>query len=198
MRKIEKNCSKKGRIQEEIEPFCSKSQHHRRHCRPPSASTPRSLVGPKRSSTAVVASSVNGEISDARKAADRLPSLLLPPPPKLVQSGREEHGPSVLKQAAIQNDVVSFLPETKRRRFVSSRDKTTSFRFFILFLNKVQNDIVLNKTAPKRCRFEAAVNYSKRRRFRFLKAAPKRLRFKAILNKTTSFWYRRNFKKKYC
>ena len=36
----------------------------------------------------------------------------------------------------------------------------------------------------------------KRRRFGYLKAAPKRRRFAVVLSKTTSFWYRQNFKKK--
>ena len=85
----------------------------------------------------------------------------------------------------------------KRRRFVSSRDKTKSFPFFFFFfLNKSQNDLVLDKTAAKRRRFEAVVINPKRRRFGYLKAPPKRCRFVAVLSKTTSFWYMQNFKKK--
>ena len=84
----------------------------------------------------------------------------------------------------------------KRRRFVSGGDKTTSFLFY-LFLNKKQNDVVLDKTAAKRRRnrFGAAVAYPKRRRFGFVKATSKRRRFAVVLFKTTSFCYRQNFKK---
>ena len=77
----------------------------------------------------------------------------------------------------------------KRRRFVSGGDKMTSF----LFLNKKQNDVVLDKTATNRRCFEATVTSPKRRRFGFVKAAPKRRRFVAVLSKTTSFCYRQNF-----
>ena len=99
----------------------------------------------------------------------------------------------------------------KRRRFVSSKDKTTLFPFY-LFLNKSQNDVVLNKTAAKQRHFEAVVTNPKQRRFGYLKAGPNRRRFVAFFfskrrhfgtcgiskkngrAKTTSFWLKKNDK----
>ena len=88
----------------------------------------------------------------------------------------------------------------KRRCFVFSRDKTTSFHFF---LNNIQNDVVLNITAAKQHRLkqpsltqnDAVLKQfcPKRRRFGTVEISkkkitePKRRRFGSKNIKTTPF-----------
>ena len=109
---------------------------------------PRSLVGLEGSSPAVAATFVKGETSDAMTGCrPSLPPHPPPPPPPPSQNCCKMVG---------KNRGVCFWEagHTKRRRFVSCKDKTTLFSFFIflirakttLFWTKLpQNDVVLKQ-----------------------------------------------------
>ena len=66
--------------------------------------------------------------------------------------------------------------------------------YFFLNFRLYQNDVILDKTEPKRRRFGVAFKYLKRRHFGYLTPASKRHCFGAVLGKTTSFclWKKRN------
>ena len=66
-----------------------------------------------------------------------------PPSPKTSSDWKGRTGPVGFEAGS----------HTKRRRFVSSRDKTTSFQFFIFYLNKVQNDVVSSHNFSKTTSF---------------------------------------------